>query len=99
MPDSIAVSAGADVVVTEGNYLLLGEGDWKAVPPLLDEVWFCALDDTVRQERLIARHVEARAGRCTGAGGLPDEANALLVTPTAAHADVVLLDGRVVGQG
>lgn len=100
VPDAIAVPADADVVVTEGNYLLLGEGDWQAVPPLLDEVWFCALDDTVRQQRLIARHVEA--GRepedARAWVSRSDEANALLVTPTAAHADVVLLDGRVVGQ-
>src|SRR5690606_22823980 len=56
--DSVVVPLDADLVVTEGNYLLLGEGDWAAVPPLLDEVWWCALDSGVRVERLISRHVE-----------------------------------------
>jgi len=101
VPDAITVPADADVVVTEGNYLLLGEGGWRAVPPLLDEVWFCALDDTVRQERLVARHIEAGREQADAQAWVArsDEANALLVTPTAAHADLVLHDGRVVGQG
>jgi pantothenate kinase len=101
VPDAITVPADADVVVTEGNYLLLGKGGWRAVPPLLDEVWFCALDDTVRQERLVARHIEAGREQEDARAWVArsDEANALLVTPTAAHADLVLHDGRVVGQG
>lgn len=101
VPDAITVPVSADVVLTEGNYLLLGEGGWVAVPPLLDEVWFCALDDTLRQQRLIARHVEAGRAPADAQAWVArsDEANAVLVAPTAAHADLVLLDGRVVEQG
>ena len=36
---AIAVPAGTDVVVTEGNYLLVDDGPWAAVRGLLDEVW------------------------------------------------------------
>jgi len=54
---AIPVPAAARLVLTEGNYLLLDTGRWPAVRPLLDEVWFCTLDETVRAQRLLARHV------------------------------------------
>ena len=38
VPGAITVPPGADVVLTEGNYPLLDEGDWARVRPLLDEV-------------------------------------------------------------
>jgi pantothenate kinase len=98
VPDALTVPTDADIVLTEGNYLLLGEGDWAAVRPLLDEVWFCALDDGPRRERLVARHVAA--GRTADDARQwvhrSDEANARLVVTTAAGADVLLVDGRVV---
>ena len=37
--NAIPVPAGTEVVVTEGNYLLVDEGPWDAVRGLLDEVW------------------------------------------------------------
>lgn len=55
---AIAVPAEVDVVVTEGNYLLLDRPEWRAVRAALDEVWFVFTDDEVRRERLVRRHVE-----------------------------------------
>ncbi|MEJ7634826.1 nucleoside/nucleotide kinase family protein [Aeromicrobium sp.] len=46
------------LVVTEGNYLLDAEGAWPEVRAALDETWFVDLDDSVRTERLVRRHVE-----------------------------------------
>ncbi|MET7689453.1 nucleoside/nucleotide kinase family protein [Streptomyces sp. NPDC005483] len=54
----IPVPPTARLVVTEGNYLLLGTGAWTRVRPALDEVWFCALDEDERVRRLVARHEE-----------------------------------------
>jgi pantothenate kinase len=54
---AIPVPAAARLVITEGNYLLLDSGRWPAVRPLLDDVWFCALRDDVRMDRLLTRHV------------------------------------------
>ena len=54
---AVVVGAGVRLVVTEGNYLLL-EGDWAAAREALDAVWFVDGDDTLRRERLVARHVE-----------------------------------------
>ncbi len=79
-------------VVTEGNYLLLDEPRWRAVREQLDVVWHLHVDDAVRRERLVARHVrfgkspeEARAWVAR-----VDEANAALVEAAAVRADVVV---------
>ena len=56
--NAIAVPAGTDVVVTEGNYLLVDDGPWSAVRWLLDEAWAVEVDPDLRMERLVARHVE-----------------------------------------
>ncbi len=44
------------LVVTEGNYLL--DDSWTEIRDGLDEVWFIELDDDVRHERLVRRHIE-----------------------------------------
>ena len=54
---AIAVPPDADLVVTEGNYLLLDRPEWRAVRAALDEVWFLDCPDEVRRPRLVARHV------------------------------------------
>ena len=99
-PDALTVPTDADLVLTEGNYLLLDDPQWHAVRASLDESWFCALGDDVRRDRLVRRHVAA--GRepddATAWVHRSDEANARLVTEGAALADVILVDGRVVGE-
>jgi len=98
VPDDIIVASDVAVVLTEGNYLLLDEGDWADVRSLLDEVWFCALDDSLRQQRLVERHVAAGREPEDARAWVEnsDEANARRVVPTAPGADVVLVDGHVV---
>jgi pantothenate kinase len=65
---AIRIATDADLVITEGNYLLLAQGPWAGVAPLLDERWLLRPDDAVRRARLVARHeahgrspVEARS--------------------------------------
>ncbi|WP_344071657.1 nucleoside/nucleotide kinase family protein [Microbacterium sediminicola] len=53
---ALPLSGSADLIVTEGNYLLCPDGGWGGVRPLLDEVWYLTLPDAVREERLVARH-------------------------------------------
>nr|WP_278249628.1 nucleoside/nucleotide kinase family protein [Nocardioides sp. IC4_145] len=88
---AIAVPA-TGTAVTEGNYLLLDEPRWRAVRAEIDEVWHLHVDDDLRRERLVARHVrhgkspeEARAWVAR-----VDEPNARLVEAVAARADRVL---------
>jgi pantothenate kinase len=55
---SIPVLPACRLVVSEGNYLLLDDPDWHAARAALDEVWFVEVDEALRSERLVARHVE-----------------------------------------
>ncbi|NDZ14257.1 nucleoside/nucleotide kinase family protein [Variovorax sp. WS11] len=65
---AIAVLPQTQLVITEGNYLLLQEDSWAEVAPLLDEVWFVEVDDALRVERLALRHQQF--------GRSPEEARA-----------------------
>lgn len=87
---AVPVTAGAALVVTEGNYLLLDEPPWSEVRGLLDECWWVDLPPDVRRARLQARHehygrspAEARE-RTWGS----DERNAVLVTASRERAHV-----------
>ena len=53
---AIPVPPEVALVVTDGNYLLVGRGLWAGVLPLLDEAWYVETDERLRLERLIARH-------------------------------------------
>lgn len=68
-------------VVTEGNYLLLDEPRWRAVREQLDLVWHLVVDDALRVERLVARHVEF--------GKTPEEARAWVARVDEANARLV----------
>ena len=89
---AIAVDPSVDVVVTEGNYLLLDRPEWRAVRAQLDEVWYLDQDEDLRRRRLVERHVrfgkspeEARAWVAR-----VDDANAALIAQTKAQADRVV---------
>jgi pantothenate kinase len=89
---SLPVHDDVRLIVTEGNYLLLDQGPWARVRPLLDECWYLELDHAVRRERLLARHI--RHGR-PAADALArtdgsDEANARLIATTRGRADAIL---------
>jgi pantothenate kinase len=89
---AIAVPPSAQVVVTEGNYLLLDHPHWREVRSCLDEVWHVRCDERVRLERLVARHTEF--GKDTAAARAwverVDEPNARLVEASADRADRLL---------
>lgn len=92
---AVAVPREVPLVVTEGNYLLLDDGGWAGVRPLLDACWFVAPPEPVRLERLVARHVafgrSAEAARAWATG--PDGRNAALVQATRARADATVDPG------
>jgi pantothenate kinase len=89
---AIAVPRSARLVVTEGNYLLSADDGWRRVRRLLDEVWYCDLDDDVRVGRLIARHVAFGKSAADADAWVrrSDEANARLIDRTRATADVLV---------
>jgi pantothenate kinase len=84
-------------VVTEGNYLLLDQPRWRAVRSAIDVVWHVHLDDALRVERLVARHV--RFGKTPEQAQAwverVDEANARLVEAARERADLVIDGGAL----
>ncbi|MBB3041468.1 nucleoside/nucleotide kinase family protein [Nocardioides soli] len=79
-------------VVTEGNYLLLDEPRWRAVRAEIDVVWHLTLDDDVRRERLVARHVAFGKSPAEAAAWVArvDEANAARIEAARGRADLVV---------
>ena len=89
---AVPVPREVPLIVTEGNYLLVPDGDWARVLPLLDEAWYVETDEDIRLQRLIARHIEfGKAPEYARAWVLrSDERNAVLVASTRERADFVV---------
>lgn len=89
---AIAVPPDTRLVITEGNYLLLDEPPWAEVATLLDDCWYIDVDDALRRQRLVARHM--RHGRDAPAAQAwvehTDEPNARRIAATRARAQAVL---------
>jgi pantothenate kinase len=89
---AIAIEASTPLIITEGNYLLMDDGGWGGVRGVLDEVWYLDLDTTVRQQRLLERHM--RFGRSREAAlawiDSTDEPNAQGIERTRHRADWVV---------
>ncbi|HZZ96673.1 MAG TPA: nucleoside/nucleotide kinase family protein [Jatrophihabitantaceae bacterium] len=92
LAQAIPVLADTRVVVSEGNYLLLPEAEWRVVRAQFDEVWFCHVNAAERLRRLIARHVAFGKSREEAREWVlrSDERNAELVAATADAADLIV---------
>lgn len=79
-------------VVTEGNYLLLNQRRWSAVRAQIDVVWHLVVDDAVRIERLVARHVAFGKNPAQARAWVArvDEPNAVRIEEARRRADVVI---------
>jgi len=86
---AIGVGPEPDLVVTEGNYLLLDRPEWRAVRDELDEVWFLDCSEEVRRPRLVARHVDFGKSLAEAEAWVKrvDDANAALVAASRERAD------------
>lgn len=89
--NAIPVFPETQLVITEGNYLLLDHGHWAGVSELLDEIWYVDIDHSVRRERLVRRHMHF--GRSQSAAedwvANTDEPNAVRIEATKHRADVL----------
>lgn len=96
VPDQLSITPAFLTAVVEGNYLLLDDGGWERVAPLLDVTFFVHVPRDIRHRRLIERHIAfGKSAEDAAAWTLgPDEANARLIEATAAGADhMIALDG------
>ena len=79
-------------IITEGNYLLHNKDGWQEVAPILTESWYVQVDDTLRLERLVNRHIkygkEPKFAHDWAHG--TDERNAQLVEGTKQRTSVIV---------
>ena len=89
--NAIPVFPRTQLVITEGNYLLLDEGPWASVKGLLDEVWYVDVPDEVRIHRLTKRHEQFGRSAQDAAAWVEntDEPNARLIEASRARASFV----------
>ncbi|MBK8332723.1 MAG: nucleoside/nucleotide kinase family protein [Acidimicrobiaceae bacterium] len=89
---AIRIATTTELVITEGNYLLLQHGQWAQVTALLDEAWMLRPNDDVRRERLVGRHMAhgRSAAEAQDWVRTVDEPNARLVAGSSAPADVLI---------
>ncbi len=89
--NAIPVFARTQLVITEGNYLLLEDGPWAEVKSLLDEIWYVDVPDTLRVDRLTQRHEQfgrSAEEAATWVAGT-DEPNARLIEASRARASFI----------
>lgn len=88
----MAVEPETQLVIVEGNYLLVDDGPWAEVKGLLDESWFCETPDEVRVSRLVMRHeIGGRSPEAALAWAeTVDGRNAVLIESTMPRADLVV---------
>jgi pantothenate kinase len=89
---AIPVFGDTRLIVSEGNYLLIDEGRWAKVRPLMNEVWYVDLDAEERLRRLVERHI--RFGKDESAAVVwatgTDERNAMVIMATRDRADLIV---------
>ena len=91
---AIPVDPSIALVITEGNYLLRREPLWQQARAAMDAVWYLHVDDAVRRQRLLDRHM--RYGRTRDAAlawmAQSDEPNAVQIAQTRGDADWLLTE-------
>jgi pantothenate kinase len=92
IPDVGLIPAQAKLVIVEGNYLLHDQFGWEQVGSFLDEAWYLHVDDELRMQRLIARHIafgkSLEDAKDWSEG--TDEANARVIDKSESKADFVV---------
>lgn len=89
--NAIPIHARTQLVITEGNYLLLEDGPWAEVRGLLDEIWYVDVPDEVRLHQLTRRHEQFGRSAEDAAAWVAgtDEPNARLVEASRVRASFV----------
>ncbi|CAI7761319.1 unnamed protein product, partial [Closterium sp. NIES-53] len=83
VPNDIPIPPSVRVVVVEGNYLLLNDGDWARLQPLFDETW--SVPPFPRQGRGKTQDVAKWRVEYN------DRPNAELIMETKRYADVIIV--------
>lgn len=81
-----------DIVLIEGNYLLLDAPAWTGLRPFFDQAWHLTVDPEVRIQRLTERHIEFGRTPAQAADWVRtvDEPNAQLIEASSSSADLLV---------
>ncbi|HEX6872012.1 MAG TPA: nucleoside/nucleotide kinase family protein [Micromonosporaceae bacterium] len=92
---AIPVPADAELVLVEGNYLLLPQPPWVRARPYLDLVLYLDVPAGPRLDGLVRRHMARGLDRHAAMDFVTrsDEANTRLVESTRQYADVIITRG------
>jgi pantothenate kinase len=95
---SVVIGTDADLVIVEGNYLLLDAAPWDAVARRLDATYYLDTPERIRAERLLARHEQTYGQHgATDWVDRVDRPNSDIVEATRHRADFIVhhfdLDG------
>lgn len=87
------ISPQTKIVLVEGNYLLLDDHGWNEVANQLHETWYLNINDDLRLQRLVARHIEfgKEPDFAHAWAHGTDEVNARLIETTKVRADAFLV--------
>jgi len=89
---AVPVAVGTPLIITEGNYLLLGLGGWEHVAARLDESWYLEIPTGIRTARLVSRrrmHGESIDAANAWVHDV-DQVNASVVEHTRNRADLIV---------
>jgi pantothenate kinase len=91
---AMVVPPTARLVITEGNYLLLAQPEWREARVALDQVWWVETDDPTRIKRLTDRHVRFGKDPAAAAAWVADvdERNATLLRTNGDAPDHVIIE-------
>lgn len=91
IPGSITVMPKDELVILEGNYLLVDDADWARIGKLLDLCVYVDIPEDVRLERLTKRHVDfgKSPSDATEWVARVDQANARVVEATKVRANAL----------
>lgn len=57
--EDVVISRSTNIIILEGNYLLLKDEPWRKIKELVNESWLLECDFDVAEKRLAKRHVAA----------------------------------------
>ena len=98
VPDGVELKETAEVVLVEGNYLLMWDTEpWRKLRPLFDTTWFLHCPEAILRERVIERNAAAwqwDVARTAARVDANDMRNARLVQATQRFADLTITTHR-----
>ncbi|KAI8947508.1 P-loop containing nucleoside triphosphate hydrolase protein [Xylaria longipes] len=76
--EAIRIEPETEIIIVEGNWLLLDREPWKQIPEYVDDTWFVDVEPALASHRIALRHMTAGIENTWEAAMARAEANDLL---------------------